>query len=669
MPMDPEHEDRLGQLLNQGNLLAAATLCEQHSDHRRALRLFEQACAFDSAARVARRIGDHRAAVRLTVLLKDDQVWQELLAWLEGQESDLLAELAAGLVADSRHAQAGTLYRLAGCPEQAASAFAQAGNHGEAAQAFERAGQVAKAAAVLEAGLRQAPAGRPQLRLMLGSIYSRYGKHEAAVRVLQRLERGCPERLQALPLLHASLKALGLEHALEELQLERKESGLDAAPVEVSQPEPAEGSQVLFGRYVIQSELAVTPHARLLKAKDRLTGEPVALKILATATHGAGRDALQRFVREAQALGTLRHPNVLPLLGYLAEGPAMVLRWMPGGSLEDLLQREPISPARAAEIACALLRALEQAHRLGILHRDIKPSNLLFDDGGTPHLADFGVAHLSAAEATVTAAAIGTVAYMSPEQRDGVAATTRSDLFAVGIMLRQMLTSEEPSVERNASPRPLSAYHPDLTAEHAGLLARLVAERPEERFATALEAREAIEQLNWSTRTVQREQHLPGPPSSKNPRAPASRRERLVESAHGPLGQQHIDRWLEREVVLLEPSEQARAAAFARASHPALASVLRVCPLSQAIWVALPPGQPVAQAKPFASLSGAQVHMLESALQALHDSGGVHGSVDATHVFRDGDGQVVLAMPRRCPSEASAAADRSALRLLAQAVG
>ena len=108
---------------------------------------------------------------------------------------------------------------------------------------------------------------------------------------------------------------------------------------------------------------------------------------------------------------------------------------MSGGSLASLLAREAFAPSRAVEIACAVLTALGEAHRLGILHRDVKPSNVLFDAVGAPKLADFGAAHLGDLSSTVTAGAIGTISYMSPEQRLGRKASVASDLYSVGALL------------------------------------------------------------------------------------------------------------------------------------------------------------------------------------------------------------------------------------------
>ena len=91
-----------------------------------------------------------------------------------------------------------------------------------------------------------------------------------------------------------------------------------------------------------------------------------------------------------------------------------------------------------------MLAALGEAHRLGIIHRDIKPANVLFDEAGVTRLGDFGVAHLSDLSATATAGVIGTLGYMSPEQREGRPATVKSDLFGVGAILWEMLTGERP---------------------------------------------------------------------------------------------------------------------------------------------------------------------------------------------------------------------------------
>ena len=180
-------------------------------------------------------------------------------------------------------------------------------------------------------------------------------------------------------------------------------------------------------------------------ASTACASERVAVKIFAGYdARGGGRDALARFEREVRVLGTLDHPNIVPLRDYVPEGPALVLAWMGRGTLEHMIAAEPLAPARAVEIAQAVLAALGEAHRLGVIHRDIKPANVLFDDAGVTRLGDFGVAHLSDLSATATAGVIGTLGYMSPEQREGRPASVRSDIYGVGAMLWEMLTGERP---------------------------------------------------------------------------------------------------------------------------------------------------------------------------------------------------------------------------------
>lgn len=246
---------------------------------------------------------------------------------------------------------------------------------------------------------------------------------------------------------------------------------------------------------------------------------------------GAGRDALARFEREVRVLASLDHPNIVPLREYLPEGPALVLQWMGGGTLEGMMAKEPLAPARAVEIADAVLAALGEAHRLGIIHRDVKPANVLFDDAGVTHLGDFGVAHLSDLSTTATAGVIGTLGYMSPEQREGRPATVRSDIYGVGAMLWEMLTGQkpEPGADMTTSVRP-SAVHRDLDAKHDALVFALVASEAEKRPSDAFVARKAIGALRWPA-TIER---VAGPRVERAPRSERPSEARLlVDDAGG----------------------------------------------------------------------------------------------------------------------------------------
>jgi predicted Ser/Thr protein kinase len=184
-------------------------------------------------------------------------------------------------------------------------------------------------------------------------------------------------------------------------------------------------------------------------ALDR-SGQPVALKRLAL--HGSAAEmanARQRIQREAQALGALDHPNIVPLLEVVDQDDdvVLVMPYLSGGSLTDYVRAHgPLTPAGVEYLADALLGALAAAHRAGIVHRDIKPGNVLFDGEGRPYLTDFGVATMRGATSglTGTQMVIGTPEYMAPEQARGERATAASDVFALGATLRFAATGEGP---------------------------------------------------------------------------------------------------------------------------------------------------------------------------------------------------------------------------------
>jgi serine/threonine-protein kinase len=337
-----------------------------------------------------------------------------------------------------------------------------------------------------------------------------------------------------------------------------------------------------------------------------------------------------------------------------------------------MLASEPLAPARAVEIAQAILSALGEAHRLGIIHRDIKPANVLFDDAGVTRLGDFGVAHLSDLSVTATAGIIGTLGYMSPEQREGRPATVRSDLFGVGAILWEMLTGERPEARpagaspideapassRAAGPgstarvRP-SGVHRDLDARHDAVVFALIDEDPGKRFENAFEARRALGALRWPS-TIERVA------TARATRKNVTERPSGMRLSADETGT-NIDQWLGRRVVSvpLDPPTLARASLFARADHPALQAVLRVDRESRTIWLAAPRGMPLA-GKP----TPEQAAVLRDAVARLHELGEAHGSMDRDHVFVDESGNVTLAFSRPPGPTATFDLDRLALAKL-----
>src|SRR5438477_6716207 len=205
----------------------------------------------------------------------------------------------------------------------------------------------------------------------------------------------------------------------------------------------------LAGRYTIERELGRGGMATVYLARDLKHDRPVALKVLRpelAASLGA-----DRFLREIQVTAHLTHPNILPLLdsGRADEFLYYVTPYVEGESLRSRLERERQLPVdEAVRLAAAVAGALDYAHRHQIIHRDIKPENILLEDGQAV-VADFGIARALHAAARgkprATGVAVGTAAYMSPEQAAGEGALDgRSDVYSLACVLYEMLAGEPP---------------------------------------------------------------------------------------------------------------------------------------------------------------------------------------------------------------------------------
>jgi DNA-binding SARP family transcriptional activator/ABC-type glycerol-3-phosphate transport system substrate-binding protein len=239
---------------------------------------------------------------------------------------------------------------------------------------------------------------------------------------------------------------------------------------------------------------AVQPHV----------GRDVAVKIIHAALANQP-DFVRRFEREAQMVARLEHPHVVPLYDYWREpdGAYLVMRYLRGGTLEDALADGGLDVDRVAAILDQVTGALGAAHRQGIVHRDIKPGNVLLDEEGNAYLSDFGVAlTVGATEQTTGTMIRGTPAYLSPEQIRLEPLTTRSDIYALGILLFEMLTGRHPfpDVPLNVlldqlllQPLPsVREFRPELPPAVDAVIARATAQRPDERFADAPEVAAAF---------------------------------------------------------------------------------------------------------------------------------------------------------------------------------
>jgi serine/threonine-protein kinase len=644
--VDPD----VAELVRHERLSEAAALASARGDTRLASQLYERACDWARASAEALKAGDAARALELGAQGGDEGAAERAV-------SSVVADPAAADACAARLARRGhdrwaaRLVEAMGRTQEAARLWERAGETLRAARLVEESGDPAGAARVLEAALRRRP-GAWDVAVALGELLARFGKHEAAVRALQRVPAEVPQRRQALVHLASSLAQLGLERAAAEAaaELEARGGAPGASPQAGQSPEPAPVHQRLFGRYDVVREVASSPSARVLECVDVVRTERVAVKVFAAwDAQGGGRDALARFEREVRTMRALDHPSIVPLREYVSDGPAIVLGWMPGGTLERVLASAgPLAPARAVEIATAVLAALGEAHRIGILHRDVKPANVLFDEAGGARLSDFGVAHLGDLSTTATAGVFGTLAYMSPEQRAGRPASARSDVFAVGVILREMLTGERPSP--GEPPRTLpSEAHRELSARHDAAVLRLGAADPADRPADAFEARSALLSLPWPA-AVDSAAARPRPERRSSAWPAGGRVEIRVDGAV-------VDVWSGRAIERVPLSDRSleRARAFARADHPGLQPVLRVDREDDSIWLEALRGAPLDRA-----LTRSERTTLDAALGALHAAGGVHGRIDADHVVVGESGAVLRFGAEQ---DATATVDRDRLAL------
>jgi non-specific serine/threonine protein kinase len=262
----------------------------------------------------------------------------------------------------------------------------------------------------------------------------------------------------------------------------------------------------LADRYRLDRELGAGGMATVYLADDLRHGRKVAVKVLRPDLAAAlGRE---RFFREITTTASLRHPNILPLYDS-GEGAGALFYVMPlveGESLRERLRREsPLPVADALRIADEVADALSYAHGRGIIHRDVKPENILLEHGHAI-VADFGIAHAVAASGetslTMTGMVVGTPQYMSPEQARGEPVDARSDLYALGCLVYEMLAGSPPFTGTTAiavitrhitDPVPsLRAVRPTITAPVAEAVERALAKAPADRFPTVQEWRAAL---------------------------------------------------------------------------------------------------------------------------------------------------------------------------------
>lgn len=205
----------------------------------------------------------------------------------------------------------------------------------------------------------------------------------------------------------------------------------------------AQSLTVKIGRYEIIKELGRGGMAVVYLARDPKFKRQVAIKVLPHQLTFAPQFRA-RFDREAEVIASLEHDAIVPVYDYSEDDgqPYLVMRYMPGGSLRERIQRKRLTLTETQQIVRRIAPALQKAHRRGVIHRDLKPENILFDSDGEPAISDFGIAKLAESSQALSGSLIlGTLAYMSPEQaRGNTKLDGRSDQYSLAVMIYEMLT-------------------------------------------------------------------------------------------------------------------------------------------------------------------------------------------------------------------------------------
>lgn len=262
----------------------------------------------------------------------------------------------------------------------------------------------------------------------------------------------------------------------------------------------------LTERYHITSHLARGGMADVYEGQDTLLNRRVAIKVLHS-QYSSDEAFVKRFRREAQAAANLSHPNVVGIYdwGQAQNTYFIVMEIVEGRSLRDVLKSEgALLPRRAIEIAAETAAALSVAHRAGLVHRDVKPGNILLARDGTVKVTDFGIARAfdDSQELTRTGAVIGTATYFSPEQAQGAPADGRSDVYALGVVLYEMLTGRPPFLGDSPmsvafqhvsaeAPAP-SSLNPDVGPDLDTVVMKALRKDPSARYQSAEEMRQDL---------------------------------------------------------------------------------------------------------------------------------------------------------------------------------
>ena len=262
-----------------------------------------------------------------------------------------------------------------------------------------------------------------------------------------------------------------------------------------------------IGRYRVEGLLGTGAMGEVYRAYDPVIDRLVAIKVVRTElAAGSGSEQwLQRFRREARAAGRRFHPNIVAILDFGEDDgmPFLAMEYVEGRSLDAILKTSgPLDPARSVAVITQVLGALGFAHQNGIVHRDVKPSNIMVLNSGEVKVADFGIARIDASEFTIVGDLLGTPAYMAPEQFAGAPVDKRTDLFAAGVILFEMLTAVKPfrgksiteiiSFMETRGPEDIRALNPAVPDSLKRVITKALAFDPAQRYDDAAKFSNAI---------------------------------------------------------------------------------------------------------------------------------------------------------------------------------
>jgi eukaryotic-like serine/threonine-protein kinase len=269
----------------------------------------------------------------------------------------------------------------------------------------------------------------------------------------------------------------------------------------------SQGEGVFAGRYAIEQPIARGGMAEVYLGHDRVLNRSVAIKVLFQ-EYARDPSFVERFRREAQNAGSLTHPNIVSVYDWGQEHGTyfIVMEYVEGRSLREILRTQGRLPAmQAAGIAAEIADALTFAHRHGVVHRDIKPGNVLITPQGQVKVADFGIAANptdASSGLTQTGAVMGTATYFSPEQAQGFTVDGRTDVYALGVVLYEMVTGAAPFQAESPVavamkhvrelPTPPSQHVPDLPMDLERIILAALAKSVNARYQSAEAMREDL---------------------------------------------------------------------------------------------------------------------------------------------------------------------------------